>query len=160
MGQNELGKILMEKGKGGASRPQPHFWPTGRSQPSPPARHPPPHASAHACVHVWTAARCRRGKPAELSHRVACMHRPRRALVGHQERPAAPASSSAAICTHRLLFSRSLALAPRAQSTAVAIGAPSSASAVLPQRMSHSSIRPSPSSALASPLRDMPPSAW
>ena len=45
-----------------------------------------------------TAAPCRRGEPAELGRRVAHMRRPRCALVGHQKHPAAPASSSAAIC--------------------------------------------------------------
>ena len=47
----------MEIGKGGASRPRPHFWPAGRSRPS----------------------------------RVESMRQPGRALVGHQERPAASA---------------------------------------------------------------------
>ena len=32
----------MEKGKGGASRPRPRFWPTGRSRLGPPALSPPP----------------------------------------------------------------------------------------------------------------------
>ena len=34
-----------KKGRGGASRPRPRFWPAGRSRPSPPARHPLPRAS-------------------------------------------------------------------------------------------------------------------
>ena len=70
MGQNELGKYLekeikkWKKGKGGASRPRPRFWPAGRSRPSPPTRHP-----LHArepCPRAWTAAPRRRGTPAAL----------------------------------------------------------------------------------------------
>ena len=150
----------MEKGKGGASRLRPRFWPTGRSRPSPPALAPFPALVLAPRPRVRTAAPCRCCEPAELGRRVARMRWLGRALLGHQERPVAIASVPAAICAHHLLLSRSLALAPRAQSTAVAIGAPSSASTVLPQRVSHSSIRPSPRSALASPLRNTPPSAW
>ena len=51
------------------------------------------------------------------------MRSPGRALVGHQERPATPASAFAAICARQPSLSRSLVLAPRAQSAAVAIGA-------------------------------------
>ena len=52
-----------------------------------------------------TAAPCRRGAPAELGRRVTRMRQPGRALVGHQERPAASASASAAICAPPLALS-------------------------------------------------------
>ena len=154
--RKEIKKI--EKGKGGVRRPWPYFWPTGQSRHSPPALAPFPAPAPRP--RAWTAEPCRCGEPAELGRRVACMQRPGRALVGHQVRLATSTSVPAAICARQLLLSRSLALAPRAQSAAVAIGASSSASAVLPQHVSHSSIHLSPSSALASPLRNTTPSAW
>ena len=141
--RKEIQKI--EKGKGALA---------GRSWPSSPAPAPAPRPRAR------TAALRRRGTPAAFGCRVARMRRLGRALLGHQVRPTAPAFTPTAICTSQLFLSRSLAHALRAQGTAVAIGAPSSASAVLPQRVSHSSVRPSPSSALASPLRNTPPSVW
>jgi len=84
------------KGKGGASRLRPRFWPAGQSRPSPLARHPPPRASARASVHARTAVPRRLGGPAELGRRVVRMRRGGRTLVGHQVCPAAPASSPAA----------------------------------------------------------------
>ena len=98
--EKELRKEIQkkEKVKEGASRPRPRFWPAGRSRPSPPAPAPRPRAR--------TATPCRRGEPAELGRRVACMRRLGRALGGHQERLAAPASVPAAICTRQLLLSR------------------------------------------------------
>jgi len=122
--RKEIQKEKIEKGKGGASRPRPHFWPARRSRPSPPALSPSPRPrSRPRRVHARTAAPRRRGEPAELGCRVASMRSPGRALVGHQERPAAPASALAAVCARQLSLSRTLALAPRAQSAAVAIGA-------------------------------------
>ena len=62
-----------------------------------------------------TAASCRRGAPTELGRRVASMRQPRRALVGHQERPAVSASTPAAICASPLALSPSLSLAQQQQ---------------------------------------------
>ena len=94
IGEKKLKKI--EKGKGGASRPRPHFWPTGRSRPSPPTLAPFPALAPAPCPRARTAALCRRGELAELGRHVARMRRLGRALVGHQVRPAASAFAPAA----------------------------------------------------------------
>ena len=50
----------MEKGKRGASRPRPRFWPVGRSRPCPPARLPlPAPTPASTCGQPWRAGRAR-----------------------------------------------------------------------------------------------------
>ena len=111
IGEKKLKKI--EKGKGGASRPRPHFWPTGRSRPSPPALVPAP------CPRTRTAAPRRLGTPAEHGRRVARMRRLGRALVSHQVRPAASASVPATRRALLLALSPSLSLARSSSRTAV-----------------------------------------
>jgi len=104
----------MEKGKGGASRPPPRFWPAGQSRPSPRTRH----APSRTRVHVWRpTAPCRRGEPVGLCRRVARMRRPGHVLVDHQEHPTAPASPSSSICASPLSLSL---LRPRAAATSAA----------------------------------------
>ena len=95
-----LGKKTFKKKwkreRGGASRPQPRFWPVGRSRPSPRACLPCPRARAR--VHArWPAAPCRRGEPAGLYRCVARMRRGGHALVGHREPPVTLASPSSSI---------------------------------------------------------------
>ena len=149
-------KKKLEKGKGGASRPRPHFWPAGRSRPSPPALSPStPPRSRPRRVRARTAAPRRRGEPAELGCRVASMRSPGRALVSHQERPAAPASAIAAICARQLSLSRPRSARTERRRRHWSL---SSASAVLPQRVCHSSIRSPPSFAHAPPLQNTRPS--
>jgi len=131
------------KGKGGASRPRPCFWPAGRSRPSTPARHLP----RRACVHMRTAVPRRSGEPAELVRRVARMRRGGRTLVGHQVRPAAPASSPAA--RHAPPFSLSSSPSPVRNSNPrhrsplpLVLGAPfSGSSGLLPPIRDHQRLR-------------------
>jgi hypothetical protein len=92
------------KGKGGASRPRPRFWPAGRSRPGPPAPSPSPSSCSRPRPRARTASPCRRGAPAEPGRRVAGMRRRGDALVGHQEPLDAPAEAPAPICA---LHSRS-----------------------------------------------------
>ena len=101
----------MEKKKGGASRPRPHFWPAGRSRPSPPALAPFPAPAPAPRPRVRTAAPRRRGTPAELGRHVARMRRLGRTLVGHQVRPVASAFAPAARRAPPLALSLSLACA-------------------------------------------------
>jgi hypothetical protein len=92
------------KGKGGASRPRPRFWPAGRSRPGPPAPSPSPSSRSRPRPRARTASPCRRGAPAEPGRRVAGMRRRGDALVGHQEPLDAPAEAPAPICAlHRSL---------------------------------------------------------
>ena len=108
----------MEKGKGGASRKRPRFWPAGRSQPSLPARHPLPALAPAPRPHARTAAPRRRGTPAAFGRRVARMRRLGRALVGHQVRPTAPAFAPTARRARPLALSLSLSPARSSSRTA------------------------------------------
>jgi hypothetical protein len=143
----------MEKGKGGASRPRPRFWPTGRSRLGPPALSPPPSPRSRPrpradglAVTPWragrtrpprgghAAARTRPGRPPKRPGRARL--RPRSHL-----RPSAPSLS---------LSRPRPARAERRRRH----WSPSSASAVPPPCVRHSSISSSPSFALAPPLRN------
>ena len=108
----------MEKRKGGASRPRPHFWPTGRSRPSPPALTPFPALTPATCARARTTAPCRRGEPAELGRSVAHMRRLGRALVGHEVCPAPSAFAPAARRTPPLALSLFLSPARSSSRTA------------------------------------------
>jgi len=102
-GKRERGALA---GRGLTSGPLAEAGPARlRSLPSPHPR----------CARAWTAAPCCRGAPAELGRRVASMRQPRRALVGHQERPAASASAPTAICASPLALSPSLSPAQQQQ---------------------------------------------
>ena len=98
----------MEKGKGGASRLRPRFWPAGRSWPSPPALTPLPATAPAPRPRARTATPLRHGTPAAFDRRVARMRRLGRALVGHEVRPTAPAFAPAARHAPPLALSTSL----------------------------------------------------
>ena len=97
-----------EKGKGGASRPRPHFWPTGRSRPSPPTLAPFAALAPATCpradgrvVPPWRAGRAR---PPRGEH-AAAWTRPGRppGAPGHVRlRPRCQTCRSARVVAHSL----------------------------------------------------------
>jgi hypothetical protein len=113
----------MEKGKGGASRPRPRFWPTGRSRLGPPALSPPPSPRSRPrpradglAATPWRAGRTRPPRGGHAAARTRPGRPPKRPGRARL-RPRSHLRPSA------LSLSRSLALAPHARSAAVAIGA-------------------------------------
>jgi len=102
------------KGKGGASRPRPRFWPAGRSRPGPPALSPSPSSRSRPRPRARTASPRRRGAPAGLGRRVAGMRqrgRARSATRSPWTRPPKPplpfAPSTARSCPLLALAQRS-----------------------------------------------------